>query len=75
MLKMFARCWRVLPVVALSAFMLVVMAVPAFAQSAETLTGPLKAGAADALTAGFAVAAVLLVGFLIYKAVRRFTSA
>lgn len=75
MLKILGRAWRVLPVLALSAFMLCVMAVPAFAQSAEALTTPLKAGATDALTAGFAVAAVLLVGFLIYKAVRRFTSA
>lgn len=55
--------------------MVALLTMPAQAQSAEALTGPLVTGAQQALTAGFGVAAVLLVGFLIYKAVRRFTSA
>lgn len=74
MLALFSKA-RAITLMAVSALMLAVMAVPAMAQDASALTDPLKQGATQALTAGFGVAAVLLVGFLIYRAVRRFTSA
>lgn len=58
------------------ALMVLAMSSPALAQaapSASELTGPMTTGAQSAITAGFGVAAVILVGFIIYKVVRRFT--
>lgn len=66
---------RMFLVAAMAALMVLVLSLPAQAQDASALTDPLKSGATSALTAGFGVAAVLLVGFLIYRAVKRFTSA
>jgi putative Mn2+ efflux pump MntP len=39
---------------------------------ASDLTGPVQNGVEAALTAGFVIAAAILVGFAIYKIVKRF---
>ncbi len=48
------------------------LAVPAQAVSPQDLTGPVQSGVEGALTAGFVIAAAILVGFAIYKIVKRF---
>ena len=45
---------------------------PAYAVDATDLTTPVKAGVESAMTAGFIIAAAILVGFAIYKIVKRF---
>ena len=40
--------------------------------SPADLTGPVQSGVEGALTAGFVIAAAILVGFAIYKIVKRF---
>lgn len=51
-----------------------VVAAPSYAQgvSANDLTDPVQNGVEGALTAGFVIAAAILVGFAIYKIVKRF---
>ncbi len=49
-----------------------VLAGVAQAQTASDLTTPVKNGVEAAMTAGFVIAAAILVGFAIYKIVKRF---